>query len=902
MKKIIQKNNGIAICDSIVMSVKNKRPNLRKVQSVLIAIIGYVSTIMVFLTMFRFRYNEAALLFSGIMFSIVYILLSLSRRIALPGIIASLIIGGGISLKLLDSASLGFKYVFNVIYKASYHTEIEYYKFLKRGLESESVTTFFIVCAWLLALIIYIFTIYYPNSLPTVIVSFLILEIGFYNGLEVSIFWGMLVVGFLLAVFAMNMIDSGEYSGGNGGFVRRDNIFFPKRQMRLKVTEKCGLYIMAAVIVIAGISSGILKAIDYRRSDEINRKRQEIRDAVASFTVEDIASSLSDITAAFGLDLNLEKHKLGNIASMKYKDKTDLEITVDGKINGAVYLKDYTGSVYGDNEWTSLSASAYKDDIFDDFYNEKIYPQDFPFRFNKMIFADDADRILTIESKISGSKTYAPYGTDNVGGLIYGNDCDVKPKNKKGEYSYRFSHVDPEAVSQQLYTPAKYYFSLDTVADDEWYDRLYEYGDDNGFLNSSDELLINSEIPFNDIVYGNPALVMTQMLEQEYKDFVYDNYLKLPQTTALEEVRSEFSNILDHAGDARDAVDKMQILGALRTQAAEMTTYSLNPGKTPKNRDFVNYFLLENHKGYCTHYATAGVVLARMAGIPARYATGYVIVGDDFCDENLNSDGSYTIDVKDNRKHAWVEVYLDGYGWVPYEFTAGYSQQSIDTSTTTTTAATTTASENTETTAVDENNSTTKNSDTKTTGTGRKNQAKRTTAAVTTNSGGTSAVGGNVGGHGSHNGKNDFKLPSAVKYSIYTVLLIGASIAAVIARRKIMIIIRRKRFGEGNSASRMDHMHKYMERIFEYAGIERQDLQLVEYSEYVEKIAGDIYFTAGSFDEFTNAALRAAFSENPPDRNELKKCFDLTGSTAAAIYDKIKKTDKFKMKYLSCLY
>lgn len=900
MKKHIQKNNGIAVCDSIVMSVRNRRPNLRKAESVLIAVIGYVSTIMVFLTMFRFRYNEAALLFSGILFSVVYILLSLSRKAALPGIIVSLLLGGGISLKCLDAASLGFKYIFNVIYKASYHTEIEYYKFLKRGLESESVTAFLIICAWLLAMIVYIFTIYHPHPLPPIIVSFAIMEIGFYNGLEVSIFWGMLLVGFLLASFAMSTIDSGEYSGGNGGFVRRDNLFFPKRQMRLKVTEKCGLFIIAAVLAIAGISFGILKAAGYKRSDEINRKRLEIRDAITSFNMEDIASSLSDLTAALGIDLKLEKHKLGNIASMKYKDKTDLEITVDGMINGAVYLKDFTGSVYNDNEWTSLPGSAYKDDIFNDFYNEKIYPQDFPFRFNKLIFADDADRTLTIDSKLNGSKTYAPYGTDNVGGLKYNEDCGVEPKNKKGEYSYRFSHVDAATVAQNLYAPSEYYLSLDSIADDEWYDRLYEYGDDAGFLNSRDELLISSEIPFSNIVYGNPAIVMTQMLEHEYKDFVYDNYLQLPQTAAMEEVRTEFSNILDHAGDAGDAVDKMQILDALRTQASEMATYSLSPGKTPKNRDFINYFLLENHKGYCTHYATAGVILARMAGIPARYATGYIIVGDDFCDDNLNSDGSYTIDVKDNRKHAWVEVYLDGYGWVPYEFTAGYSAQTIDTSTTTT-AATTTAPVNTETTAVDENISTTKNNDTQTTGNNSDKSPRRTTAAATTNYGGTSTD-GNGGGHRNNVRKDDFKLPAAVKYSIYTVILIGASIAVVLARRKIMMIFRKKHFSEGNSASRMHHMHRYMEQIFEYIGIKRQDMQLVEYSGYVERSAGDVYFPAGSFEEFTDAALRAAFSENPPDKNELEKCLRLTESTAAAIYENIKKIDRFKMKYLSCLY
>ncbi|MFR6496913.1 MAG: transglutaminase-like domain-containing protein [Ruminococcus sp.] len=62
-------------------------------------------------------------------------------------------------------------------------------------------------------------------------------------------------------------------------------------------------------------------------------------------------------------------------------------------------------------------------------------------------------------------------------------------------------------------------------------------------------------------------------------------------------------------------------------------------GKTPRTRDFVNFFLLENQKGYCVHYATAGTILARHLGIPARYCEGY-LVGEDILDSaSVDSDG-----------------------------------------------------------------------------------------------------------------------------------------------------------------------------------------------------------------------------------------------------------------------
>lgn len=78
--------------------------------------------------------------------------------------------------------------------------------------------------------------------------------------------------------------------------------------------------------------------------------------------------------------------------------------------------------------------------------------------------------------------------------------------------------------------------------------------------------------------------------------------------------------------------------------------------------DFMAGFLTEK-RGYCIHFATAGTLLLRMQGIPARYVTGYV------ADLSANGEGT----VLDSDAHAWVEVYIDGYGWYPVEMTPGYA-------------------------------------------------------------------------------------------------------------------------------------------------------------------------------------------------------------------------------------
>ncbi|MDE6774837.1 MAG: transglutaminase-like domain-containing protein [Ruminococcus sp.] len=893
-KNIIHNTSGITVCDSIVMSVKDKHMDMRKIESVLIAVAGYVSVLMVFLTMFDFRYNKPAVVMSAVIFSFVYICLSLIGKNALWLIVVTIAAGFAAAFRIIDSAAAGYKYVYNVIYKASYHTDIEYYKFLDTSLEYESTTAFFILCVWLIALIIYIFTVYHQHPLPPLIVVFPILEIGMYNGLKVPVLWGMMAIGYLLAEFAMCTIDIGEYYGGNGGFVRKDDLFFPKRQMKLKVTEKCGLYIVVLTLAVAGLATLGIKITGYKRSDELNQKRIDIRDAVNSFSIEHLADSISDITAAFGFTFRIESHKLGNVSSMKYKDITDMTVKFDSAVNGAVYLKEYTGSVYRNNEWFSLPDDAYKDEIFTSFETYGIYPQNFPFRFNKLINPETPEHTIWIDSLLKGERSFAPYGSDSTGILGYNNDSDMTSKKRlKDEYSYTFSHVSAENTCVSLIPPVRNVYTLDNIEDEDMREMILEYGNEKGLVSYDSYLSLDSEIPANiNEMYNEPSLILAELVQEDYEKFVYDNYLQIPDDTNIAEVREAFADIFDTSEAGDNAVKKIEILTALRNRVSEMAEYSLQPGRTPKNRDFINYFLLENHKGYCTHYATSGVILSRMAGIPARYATGYVVVGDDFSSDNRNDDGTYTIDVKDNRSHAWIEVYLNGYGWVPFEFTAGYTEQTIDT--TPTTSVTTVITE-TETTAVE--NSGTESADT----TDRPNNTtvqqsghQQNTTSVTSN-----AAAFTTGGHMTGAG-GGFEVPESVKNAVYYIIIAVCAAAVIVLRRRIMIAFRKKRFTEGSAAKRAEYMFKYVERIFAYVNIKRDEMQLTEFAEYVESCMGGRYFSEGEFSEFMNTALYAAFSGNSPSDDELGRCMKFADQTAKKIYEKSNVLGKLYLKIILC--
>ena len=135
---------------------------------------------------------------------------------------------------------------------------------------------------------------------------------------------------------------------------------------------------------------------------------------------------------------------------------------------------------------------------------------------------------------------------------------------------------------------------------------------------------------------------------------------------ALEEVRGKLE--LEQAvSDEMDTVQRFQMILAAASQTAQLldavAVYDPNTPAMPDDQsDFVTYFL-ESGRGYCIHFATAGALLLRMQGIPARYVTGYAA--------RLGANGRG--DVMDSDAHAWVEVYIDGYGWHPVEMTPGYT-------------------------------------------------------------------------------------------------------------------------------------------------------------------------------------------------------------------------------------
>lgn len=114
----------------------------------------------------------------------------------------------------------------------------------------------------------------------------------------------------------------------------------------------------------------------------------------------------------------------------------------------------------------------------------------------------------------------------------------------------------------------------------------------------------------------------------------------------------------DHTSD----YDKVR---ALESYLAGNYSYTLSPGEPTKGQDFVDEFLFDTKKGYCTYFATAMAVLSRCIGLPSRYVEGYNM-------PIANQESMNTYRITNKQAHAWVEIYFEGFGWMIFEPTARY--------------------------------------------------------------------------------------------------------------------------------------------------------------------------------------------------------------------------------------
>ncbi|MDE7267100.1 MAG: transglutaminase-like domain-containing protein [Lachnospiraceae bacterium] len=215
------------------------------------------------------------------------------------------------------------------------------------------------------------------------------------------------------------------------------------------------------------------------------------------------------------------------------------------------------------------------------------------------------------------------------------NSRNVTIKHVSGKYRNYFKPYGGQWLSGTVYSTYYTYSGYDY--------RYYEQGDMKIDWNK-----VSKAFAYQAQWYAN--------MQDAYMEAVYKECLDVP--------REKLPN-LTKLCEAYPLDDFDEITAFITTTLASGASYTQMPGNAPLNKDIVEYFLFESGKGYCQHFASTATLMYRLYGIPARYVSGYIVEPSDFQLEK----GLYRAHVTDESAHAWVEVFLKDYGWIPIEVT-----------------------------------------------------------------------------------------------------------------------------------------------------------------------------------------------------------------------------------------
>lgn len=260
--------------------------------------------------------------------------------------------------------------------------------------------------------------------------------------------------------------------------------------------------------------------------------------------------------------------------------------------------------------------------------------------------------VMTVTSAVGGNiylkgTAYADY-RDNIWSIISDNDAARYPQDfvpftaTIGNNALTDTRVHMLNESKIAYVP---YF-LESLPDT---------------LNSVADVCVKNDTDKNEFNYShypfyaeNTYRYNSSSEAEDYKAFVYDTYLEIPSAT-----ENELRRIAEQEGFLDSELTVSEKIEMVKNYISNSKTYSLKTPKMPSGKDFAAWFLNESDTGYCVHFATAGTLMLRALGIPARYVTGYY----------ATAYANQTVTVTTDNAHAWIEYYSDTAGWIPLECT-----------------------------------------------------------------------------------------------------------------------------------------------------------------------------------------------------------------------------------------
>ncbi len=331
-----------------------------------------------------------------------------------------------------------------------------------------------------------------------------------------------------------------------------------------------------------------------------------------------------------------ETVNLKNAGPLNYSGRPVLRVTSD--YEGHLYLRGTALAVYDGGSWTALPDGAYQE-YLEQLSGQHLTPT--PLVFPALLNPPERTYTATVTNVgASGSCVYTPYQLVEQdweeAGVLPVEDTFLARRQSQWTQTTTFMPLedalaqyystDPDGVSFSVLSAQSIATSQETV----YRDYVREH-----YLDVPEELrpLLENFFREQELYYSAPS---------------YSSLFFSGSPLSADDVTHRYVPI-SYAAQVADALGRL---------------YEYDPATplTPEGRDFVEYFLTESERGYCMHFASAAALLLRTMGIPARYVSGFT----------ADTVARQQVDVPDWAAHAWVEIYIDGYGWYPVEVTPGY--------------------------------------------------------------------------------------------------------------------------------------------------------------------------------------------------------------------------------------
>lgn len=326
-------------------------------------------------------------------------------------------------------------------------------------------------------------------------------------------------------------------------------------------------------------------------------------------------------------------------------EKQIMQINKDASLKGNIYLIGKVFDEFDGTEWTQSDISLEKEREMDTLETIYAVRRFSPYSEGDYIYETKLHlKYLYFNSEY----LFAPLKTGRV--MDEGKKVVMQREggnllfdNKKG-YGTKY---DVSYMQMNLDHPGFYTMMEEQLG--------YEYGAMTMEGETNRQLL--RQLQNNSQIRPKAEKDVTERDFEEHAKWIAEKY---GQTTKLSEPVTRYLDAITQ--NCETEIEKLKVI---EKELSHMT-YTTTPGKIPREKDFLEYFLLESKEGYCSYFATAFVLMARAEGIPARYVQGFCIPASGKAGEPVT--------VLSSMAHAWPEVYLKGIGWVPFEPTPKYGE------------------------------------------------------------------------------------------------------------------------------------------------------------------------------------------------------------------------------------